>query len=130
MDGVQLRIGSQTRELRFTQKAVEAAEAMCGGEDIWSLVLTKLSLRHLHRIAAAGFSTYTAGPTAAAKRISPNQVEGWLGAEPTMIPVLKRAVILAVHQHLHEIGEFSAEDLKSMGEAYANAAPASVGTGS
>lgn len=124
VDGVRLRIGEQTRTLRFTQKAVDAAEAMCGGEDIWSLVLTKLSLRNLKRIAAAGFSDFTQG----GKKVSPPQVDGWLEREPKKIPELKNAVTLAVHQHLHEIGQFSAEDLKAMGEAFASGASASAGT--
>lgn len=124
VDGVKIRIGQQTRTLRFTQKAVLAAEDACRGEDIWTVVLEKLGLRNLHRIAAAGFSDHAQG----GKKISPPQVEGWLDSEPAKTPLLKNAVVLAVHQHLHEIGQFSAEDLKLMGERFASVEGANAGT--
>jgi hypothetical protein len=123
-DSVSIRIGEQTRELRFGLKAVQAAERMLGGEDIQTVTLTKLSTINLYRIAAAGFSTYGVD----AKRIAPPQVERWVELEPKKLAELERAVVLAVTLHLQETGKVTAEDARVLGEALASAAPASAGT--
>jgi hypothetical protein len=122
-DAVSIRIGDQTREVRFSLRAVAAAERLLGGEDIQFVTLTKLSLPNLCKIAAAGLSEHKQG----GKKVSPPQVEDWLIREPTKVPELRRAVVLAVSLHLKEIGEVEPEDARLLGEALASAAPASAG---
>lgn len=123
-EGVEIRIGNQTRELRFGIQQVLAAERLLGGEELQTIALTRLSLLNLTKIAAAGFSTFGKDQ----KRIAPLQVQGWITDEPTIVPALEKAVVLAVSLHLLEVGKMNAEETKAMGEALASGAPGSAGT--
>lgn len=123
MDGVPIRIGAQSRELRATLDAVERAELLCGGEDLRQ-VLQRRSKAMLFRIAAALFFSRDG------KKVTPDQVKAWCREQPTKIPELERAVAMAVTLHLHETGEVDEEQLKLVGEAMASADSDGAGTNS
>lgn len=125
MDGVQIHIGRQTRELRFGIKGVQMAERFLDGPDLQTATMSnRLTFSACCQIAAAGFSTYGDGGV----KITPPQVERWVENEPKKLVELERAVIRAVSLHLVEVGKMSEEDQRAMGEALANAARASVRT--
>jgi hypothetical protein len=118
---VDIRIGAQSRSLRFDFDAVENAERLVGGKELRLVLFTERSKTNVFRIAAAGFSTPK-------KKVSPLDVKAWIRVQPKKYPELERAVMRAVALHLEETGEIGAEEAKAMGEALGAADNGADGT--
>lgn len=106
MDGVKIRIGGQTRLLRFDFDQVEMAERLLGGEEIRDVLMFKRSTINIFKIAAAGFSEGGRD----GKKVSPPQVKAWVKEEPQKLKDLAAALDVAVAEHLVEVRAMSEED--------------------